>query len=64
VVTNFSHCHIDWHIISGMVAQFIEAPLEIQKRISVPEITLQQCAMAGIPVSGPAEDEGQVDTVW
>jgi len=51
--TNSSHCHIDWHLVAGMVAQFVEAPFEIQKRIQVPSIVSDQCTAQGIPISGP-----------
>jgi iron transport multicopper oxidase len=50
----FFHCHIDWHVISGMAAQFIEAPLEMQKRIVVPDTFKAQCQQAGIQISGPS----------
>lgn len=50
---NGSHCHIDWHVVAGMAAQFIEAPFEMQKRLTVPKQVAQQCKAAGIPISGP-----------
>jgi iron transport multicopper oxidase len=50
----YSHCHIDWHVVAGMAAQFIEAPLEMQNRLIVPQQIEQQCLSAGIPVSGSA----------
>jgi iron transport multicopper oxidase len=50
----FSHCHIDWHVVQGMVAQIIEAPLEMQQRLIVPAQVEQQCLSAGIPISGAA----------
>src|SRR5437762_2507205 len=31
------HCHIEWHIDSGLVATMIEAPVEMQNLISIPE---------------------------
>jgi len=37
-----------------MVAQFIEAPLEMQTKLVVPDVIRQQCQQAGIPVSGAA----------
>ena len=49
-----SHCHIDWHLIAGMAAQFIEAPFEMQKRLVVPDEIKQQCVSDGIPISGKA----------
>jgi len=51
-VLSFSHCHIDWHLVSGMAATFIEAPLVLQKRLVVPKVISQQCLAEGIPVSG------------
>lgn len=48
-----SHCHIDWHLVSGMIAQFVEAPLQIQWRIQVPHQISKQCISQGIPISGP-----------
>lgn len=50
---NRSHCHIDWHVVAGMVAQFIEAPFEMQKRLNVPNQIAEQCKAVGIPISGP-----------
>lgn len=40
-----------------MVAQFIEAPFEMQKRLKVPDQITQQCQAAGIPISGAASAE-------
>jgi hypothetical protein len=37
-----------------MVAQFIEAPLEMQKSLVVPKQVQDQCLQAGYPISGPA----------
>lgn len=37
-----------------MAAQFIEAPLEMQKKLVVPDAVRQQCQQVGIPVSGAA----------
>jgi len=39
-----------------MVAQIIEAPLEMQKRLVVPQVIQQQCLEAGNPVVGPASN--------
>ena len=50
----FSHCHIDWHVIQGMAAQIIEAPLEMQNRLTVPAQVQQECLSVGIPISGAA----------
>ena len=40
---DISHCHIDWHVVAGMVATFIEAPLEIQKKVHPPSYIFESC---------------------
>jgi hypothetical protein len=37
-----------------MAAQFIEAPLEMQKSYVLPKQVQDQCLQAGYPISGPA----------
>lgn len=32
----FFHCHIDWHLVSGLAAVMIEAPLELQETLDIP----------------------------
>ncbi|KAH7129201.1 Cupredoxin [Dactylonectria macrodidyma] len=46
------HCHIEWHIVSGLIATFVEAPLELQDIISLPSSHLEVCQ------SGNASTEG------
>lgn len=53
----YSHCHIDWHVVAGMIAQFIEAPLEMQKILKVPQPIYDQCKMRGIPISWDEQGE-------
>ncbi|KAH9979432.1 ferroxidase [Lactifluus volemus] len=52
------HCHIEWHLESGLAVTFIEAPLEMQQRartIQAPPYSLsQQCLAQGLPASGNA----------
>lgn len=48
------HCHIEWHVLSGLVATMIEAPLELQKSLNVPSNHLEACEMAGTPTQGNA----------
>ncbi|OAA42872.1 multicopper oxidase [Beauveria brongniartii RCEF 3172] len=48
------HCHIEWHIVSGLLATFVEAPLELQKTISLPASHLDNCKAAGLPFDGNA----------
>lgn len=32
----FFHCHIYWHLVSGLAAVMVEAPLELQSQLSIP----------------------------
>ena len=48
------HCHIEWHVVSGLMATFIEAPLDVQRDLKVPEDHLKACAAAGTPTAGNA----------
>lgn len=48
------HCHIEWHVTSGLIATFVEAPLELQKTIDLPKDHLSACAAANIPTVGNA----------
>ncbi|KAF8838947.1 Fet3 protein [Paxillus ammoniavirescens] len=50
------HCHIEWHLESGLAVQFIEAPLQAQERAvgQVPSFMYEQCATLGVPDSGNA----------
>ena len=48
------HCHIEWHVASGLVATMIEAPEELQKSLIIPEDHLEVCKAQGIPTAGNA----------
>ncbi len=48
------HCHIEWHVVSGLLATFVEAPLELQKQFTIPQNHLDNCAAAGMPTQGNA----------
>lgn len=50
------HCHIEWHVASGLVATIIEAPLEIQKQLSgkIPQDHVQACQAGSVPMEGNA----------
>lgn len=50
----FFHCHIDWHLAQGLASVFIEAPTQIQERISIPEDHYAACNAAGIATKGNA----------
>ncbi|OTB03453.1 putative ferroxidase [Hypoxylon sp. CI-4A] len=48
------HCHIEWHVSSGLIATFVEAPLDLQKTISIPQDHLDACAAQNISTAGNA----------
>ncbi|KAG2148442.1 Fet3 protein [Suillus cothurnatus] len=50
------HCHIEWHLESGLAVQFITAPLQIQEQAQgrVPAFMFEQCSSIGVPSSGNA----------
>ncbi|KAK1761040.1 iron transport multicopper oxidase fet3 [Echria macrotheca] len=48
------HCHLEWHVKSGLMATFVEAPLDLQKTLQVPENHYAVCAAEDIPTSGNA----------
>jgi iron transport multicopper oxidase len=50
----FIHCHIDWHLSSGLAAILIEAPDLIQSNIATPQYISDQCTKMGKPISGNA----------
>lgn len=48
------HCHIEWHVVSGLLATFVEAPLELQKQFTIPQNHLDNCAAQGMATQGNA----------
>ncbi|KAL7912833.1 Cupredoxin [Trichoderma velutinum] len=48
------HCHIEWHVASGLIATFVEAPLEIQKQFTIPDDHLAVCDATGFSSKGNA----------
>ncbi|KAI1474373.1 putative ferroxidase [Daldinia eschscholtzii] len=48
------HCHIEWHVASGLIATFVEAPLDLQKTLTLPKDHLDACAADNIPTTGNA----------
>lgn len=50
----FFHCHIDWHLVTGLAATMIEAPLEIQQRVNIPADHYQVCHDLDQPTAGNA----------
>ncbi|KAK3949308.1 Cupredoxin [Pseudoneurospora amorphoporcata] len=58
------HCHIEWHMISGLAATFVEAPSILQRTLQVPEDHFSACKRKDgkgkdIPVQGNAAGRGQ-----
>ena len=48
------HCHIEWHVVSGLIATFVEDPLTLQKTLEIPKNHLDACAAADMPTKGNA----------
>lgn len=48
------HCHVEWHVVSGLVATMIEAPEDLQKSLTIPEDHLEACKAQNIPIAGNA----------
>jgi iron transport multicopper oxidase len=48
------HCHIEWHVASGLIATMVEAPLDLQKTLTLPKDHLAACAAGNIPTAGNA----------
>ncbi|KAI9485971.1 MAG: multicopper oxidase-domain-containing protein [Benjaminiella poitrasii] len=56
------HCHVDWHLYSGLAAVFIEGPEEIQEMYSnIPMQMQQQCIDLGLNASGNAAGRQGLD---
>ncbi|KAG9035834.1 ferroxidase fet3 [Tulasnella sp. JGI-2019a] len=54
--TWFFHCHIDWHLSSGLAWVLVEAPtvLASSETYRAPSMIYSQCAQQNIPTSGNA----------
>lgn len=44
----------EWHLASGLVATMVEAPLEIQKTLTIPSNHYEVCAAGATPTAGNA----------
>ncbi|KAJ3024066.1 ferroxidase fet3 [Thoreauomyces humboldtii] len=55
------HCHIQWHMETGLAATFIEAPAEMQQQTVIPQFMRDQCAALGTPADGNAMGRTGVD---
>lgn len=48
------HCHIEWHVVSGLIATFVEAPAELQKSLTIPADHRAACQAGNVPTEGNA----------
>ncbi|KAL8711162.1 MAG: hypothetical protein Q9220_004307 [cf. Caloplaca sp. 1 TL-2023] len=62
------HCHIEWHVASGLIATLVERPLDIQEllsfsptytspnasALSIPASHLEACTSQNVPIAGNA----------
>jgi iron transport multicopper oxidase len=49
------HCHIEWHVESGLTATFIEAPTQLQAmKLTIPASHKSACSAQGIAMTGNA----------
>lgn len=48
------HCHIEWHMDTGLIATMISSPLQMQKTLTIPEEHKKICADQGISTVGNA----------
>lgn len=48
------HCHIEWHVASGLIATMIESPTDLQSSLTIPADHLQACKSQNVPTVGNA----------
>lgn len=48
------HCHIEWHTSTGLISTLVEAPLDLQSSLKVPEDHFKVCQAQAIPTAGNA----------
>lgn len=50
------HCHIEWHVASGLSATLVEAPLALQQQLGgkIPADHLKACEDGNVPTKGNA----------
>lgn len=50
------HCHIEWHVDSGLILTFVEAPLQLQQQLSgkIPEDHFDACRAQNMGIEGNA----------
>ncbi|KAL7413963.1 Cupredoxin [Mrakia frigida] len=53
------HCHIDWHLSSGLAAVFVTGVPIAQEEFKIPQFMIDQCAAQNIPTTGNAVGDGK-----
>ncbi|ORY55098.1 Cupredoxin [Pseudomassariella vexata] len=48
------HCHIEWHVASGLIATFVESPLDLQNTLTIPKDHYEVCVAGNVPTVGNA----------
>ena len=48
------HCHIEWHVDSGLIATLVEAPDELQASLKIPDDHFSACTSQNQPTAGNA----------
>lgn len=57
----FFHCHIEWHLETGLAAVMIEAPEVAQQRLTLPQAFKDICTAGGNPHIGNAAAKSGLD---
>lgn len=57
----FFHCHIEWHLESGLAVQIIESPEVMAERLTVPQQMIDNCKALGWSTSGNAAGKQGLD---
>ncbi|KAI8881105.1 multicopper oxidase [Backusella circina FSU 941] len=55
------HCHIDWHLESGLAAIFVSSPDVAQQRMQLPQAFIDICEAGGSPGVGNAAGKQGLD---
>ncbi|KAI8363888.1 multicopper oxidase-domain-containing protein [Blakeslea trispora] len=57
----FFHCHIEWHLETGLAVVFVEAPDVAQQRLTLPQAFKDTCTNGGFAVEGNAAGKKGLD---
>ena len=55
------HCHIEWHVDSGLIATMVSAPMEMQQRLTVPADHYAACAASDPPMPTAGNAAGNTE---